>query len=418
MGRSEHTSRAAALLLVLTLALAVAAVASPRAGALAARFAVESKTGYERTLHVTVGDGGYTPFFRPGVVVWDGGSIIAGHLADPGYEFSTQTLALVPRVCDSYVSATGGAKIADMIAEGPAEVDARYDKHADLDLCVVLAGGGDFRLGRSAAYEYAAIQTYCAARRSAGFRVLVVTTLPSADPATFEPTRLAYDAMLRDGWSTFADGLVDIAADPRIGDTGDEFDAQFYQQDELHLTDAGYGVMASVAAPVLCGQPWTSERCELRLRDEAGEWGAWRPWTARSRLWLDDYQGRHVVDAEYRLDGGVPVDVSAAVFVDSVRPRPRVLRAAVARRGGKATLRYEVADAEPCGPTSTVTVAVTTASGRVLRSFARRLVPVNQPTSVAFTCTLPRGSYRWTVSARDTAGNPQLAPAVGTLKVR
>jgi len=418
MGRSTQTRRAVATLLVLIAALAVCAVASPRAGALVGRFAVESQTGYERSLRVTVGDGGFTPFFRPGVVVWDGGSIIAGHLADPGYEFSAQTLALVPRVCDSYVSATGGAKIADMIAEGPTEVDARYEKHADLDLCVVQAGGGDFRLGRSAAYVYGSVRTYCEARRAAGFRVLVVTTLPAADPPTFEATRLAYDAMLRDGWSAFADGLVDIAADPRIGDTGDEFDAQFYQADQLHLTDAGYGVMASVAAPVLCGQPWLSKRCELRLRDAAAEWGAWRPWTARSRLWLDDYQGRHVVDAEYRLDGGTPVDVSAGVFVDSVRPQPRVLRAVVARRGRKAALRYEVGDAEPCGPTSTVTVGVTTASGRVLRSFTRRLVPVNQPASVTFICTLPRGRYGWTVSARDAAGNPQLAPAVGTLRVR
>ena len=124
----------------------------------------------------------------------------------------------------------------------------------------------------------------------------------------------------------FADGLVDIAADPRIGDTGDELDGQFYLSDQLHLTNAGNAVMASVAAPVLCAQPWTSARCELRLRDAAGEWGAWRPWAAQTTLWLDDYQGEHVVEAEYRLDGGPAVPASDSVFVDSVRPEPRVLR--------------------------------------------------------------------------------------------
>ena len=52
-----------------------------------------------------------------------------------------------------------------------------------------------------------------------------------------------------------------------------------------------------------------------------------------------------------------------------------------------------------------MTITVKTASGHVVRSLHRRLVPVNAPQSVVFTCNLPKGSYRWLVSARDTAGN-------------
>ena len=127
-------------------------------------------------------------------------------------------------------------------------------------MCLVQAGGGDFRQGLTAAVVYDALRTYCLARRAAGFRVLVLTVLPSNRPETFEAGRLAFDAMLRDGWDEFADGLVDVAADHRIGDTGDEMDGQFYLEDQLHLTSAGNAVMASVAAPVLCEQPWTSAR--------------------------------------------------------------------------------------------------------------------------------------------------------------
>ena len=121
---------------------------------------------------------------------------------------------------------------------------------------------------------------------------------------TFEATRLAYDALLRSSWGEFADGLVDIAADGRIGDTGDNLDRQFYQSDAVHLTNAGNAVMASVAAPVLNAQPWLSSRCEMRLRDGAGEWGDWLPYAGARTLTSPAGEGLHVVGVEYRLDGG------------------------------------------------------------------------------------------------------------------
>ena len=418
MGHVAQSGRGIAALIVFLLAVVACAVLTPAAGALSPRFSVSDSDGYVRDVQILVGDAGYTPFFRPGVVVWDGGSIISGHGADPGYEFPVQTLAVVPRACRSYVSSTGSAKIADMLAEAPTEVDARFDPSADLNLCLVQVGGGDLRRGTTAAQVYDALRTYCLARRAAGFRVLVLTVLPSNRPETFEALRLAYDAMLRDGWRGFADGLVDIAADPRIGDTGDELDGQFYLGDQLHLTNAGNAVMASVAAPVLGAQPWTSARCEMRVRDAAGEWGQWRPWAAQTSLWLDDYQGTHVVEAEYRLDGGLAVAASSSVFVDSLRPEPYVVRNATARHGKQAKLVYRIDDEEPCGPTSSVTITVKTASGRVVKSLHRRLVAVNEPTTAVFPCNLPKGSYRWVVSARDTAGNIELTPATGLLRVR
>jgi hypothetical protein len=402
----------------LAVALCALAARAPSARALEPVFLVNAGATYARGPHVTAGDGGWAPFFRPGVVVWDGGSIIAGHPSEPAYRFPAQTLSMVPRACESFVSASAGARIAPMRAEGPTEVDARLHPEADLNVCLVLAGGGDFRAGATAAFMYESLQTYCEQRHSAGFRVIVITVLPCHRTDTFEVTRLAFNAMLRDGWSDFADGLVDLGADPRIGDTGDEYDAQFYLADQLHLTDAGNTVMASVAAPVLAAQPWLSARCELRLRDAAGAWGEWRPWSAMTSLWLGDYQGQHVVEAEYRLDGGEPVAMSDTIFLDTVRPEPRALRTASVRRGKTAVLRYRVDDAQPCGPTSTVVVELRTRSGRLLKTFVRRRVPIGWPATVSFTCTLPKGTYRWLVHARDIAGNPDVAPDEGKLVVR
>ena len=402
----------------LAVGLLAALALAPAAGALVSRFKVDDGAAYCRGLRVTTGDQGWSPFFSPAAVVWDGGSIIAGHGADPGCEFPTQTLSLVPRVCRSYLSYTGGATIADMLAEAPSEVDARYRPAADLDLCVVLAGGGDFHDGATAADVFAGLESYCTQRRAAGFRVVVLTVLPASDPVTFEATRLAYNGMVRASWETFADGLADIAADPRIGDTGDNLDRQFYGKDALHPNDAGNAVMAAVAAPVLQEQPWASARCELRIRDRAGEWGAWRPYTALNTLWLTPAEGPHVVEAEYRLDGGAAVSVSDGIFVDTVRPTPLALRDVVVRRGRVTRLPFRVDDARPCGPTCTAVVTVTTRGGRVLRTFVRRRVPIGRASAVTFTGGLARGRYRYVVAARDTAGNPQRATGSASLTVR
>jgi GDSL-like Lipase/Acylhydrolase family len=413
IGRSVQVAAGA-----VAVALLAALALTPVADALVSRFKVNDGAAYSRGLRVAAGDQGWSPFFSPAVVVWDGGSIIAGHGAGPGYDFPTQTLSLVPRVCQSHLSITGGATIADMLADAPDEVDAHYRAAGDLNLCVVLAGGGDFHDGASAASVFASLKSYCSKRRAAGFRVVVVTVLPSSDPVTFEATRLAFDGMVRASWKTFADGLADIAADPRIGDTGDNLDRQFYGQDGLHPNNAGNAVMASVAAPVLQSQPWVSAQCELRIRDAAGEWGAWRPYTALTTLWLTDSEGRHVVEAEYRLGGGAPVVASDDIFVDTVRPTPLALRNVIVRRGHLTRLPFRVDDAQPCGPTCTAVVTVTTRGGKVLRTFVRRLVPIGQASAVTFTGGLARGRYRYVVEARDTAGNPQSVAGSANLTVR
>jgi len=272
MGYLARASRRAAAAVVLSLALAVLGAVAPGAGALDARFAVVDHHGYSRSLHVSVGDDGQTPFFGPAVVVWDGGSIIAGHGADREHKFPVQTLAMVPKTCSSYVSVTGGAKIADMLAEAPAEVDARYSATADLEPLVSRSPAAvTFGAAGARTDVYASLREVLpplAARPV--FRVLVVTLLPSHRTETFEVMRLAYNAMVREGWPAFADGLVDIAADRRIGETGDEYNEQFYLNDQLHLNNVGNTVMAAVAAPVLSEQPWLSDRCELRVRDAAG----------------------------------------------------------------------------------------------------------------------------------------------------
>lgn len=110
----------------------------------------------------------------------------------------------------------------------------------------------------TAAQAVANLKAYCVARRAAGWtKIIVGTVLPrSYQPtirADFELQRKAANDLLRQQWSTFADGIFDPGADTRIGLPGDELSATYYYQGAspdlaVHLVDAGYAIVADLIA--------------------------------------------------------------------------------------------------------------------------------------------------------------------------
>ncbi|HEY5388299.1 MAG TPA: hypothetical protein VIL79_10405 [Thermoleophilia bacterium] len=409
---------AAAIACGCLLALLVAAATPAVAGALASRFSIDEGAMYSRSLSVSVGDGGWSPFFRPGVVVWDGGSIVGGNGADPAFTFPAQTLSLVPHPCTSYLSITSAALIADMLTAAPAEVDARFRADADLDLCVVHAGGGDFLKGADPAAVIEGLKAYCVGRRAAGFRVVVLSVLPRSTSSAFEAARAAYNQLLRDTWPEFADGFADIAADPRIGDAGDNLNRQFYGSDAVHPNNAGNAVMATVAAPVIDGLDWRSSGTEMRLRDPAQAWGAWQPYAAKSSFRLPGGEGIRTVEAEFRENGGPAVPVLDSIFVDTVKPTTFTGGDVTARQGRSVILAYKVKDLAPCGPTANVVVRITDSSGAVVKQLSLGRRAVNERLTTTIACWLRKGRYRYTICANDTAGNAQQVAGSAWLRVR
>jgi len=403
------------LVMAVTPGASLLTTADARAAELTSRFAIQDSRVWLRSSRVIVGDQGWSPYFRPGVVVWDGGSIVGGHGMAPGNDFSAQTLALVPRVCRSYESVTAGADIADMVVEAPAEVDARYRAGADGNVCVVHAGGSDLKSGRDPGVVFDQIRTYCAGRRDAGFAVVVVTILPRTDVPTFEAARATLNGMLRAHWREFADGLADVAADPRIGDIYDN--QRYYRADGKHPNAAGYAVMASVTAPVLIDLPWLSQAVDMRLRNAGAEWGEWRAYAALTTWWLAPGDGARRVEAEYRQGVEDPVVVGDGIKVDTVGPTTRALRSVAVRRGRQAVLAYRVLDADPHGPYATVVLRILRGD-KVVKSMVRHRRAIGDRHRQSFTCILPAGRYRWEVLARDTAGNRQSVAGSARLVVR
>lgn len=405
----------AALALVILVPQPASASAVPQTASL---FSINGQATFTRTTRVEVGDQGWSPFFSPAVLVWDGGSIIGGFSASPDLDYASQTTRLLPHPCQEYVSASGGARLAQMLAEAPTEVDARYRADADTDICLVMAGAGDIVKGNAVDAIFADVERYCLGRRAAGFRVVVVTLLPRSRPDHFESDRLALNALVRDEWPSFADGVADVAADSRIGDTSDNLDRKYYQSDGVHPTDAGYAVMAAATAPVLNALQWHSDDCEMRFSNDGAAWSDWRGYAAGMTWWLEPGDGTKTVYAEYRDGAGPTVALSDTIGLDTVPPRTYALRSVTVRRGRTAALPYIVRDAQPCGPTADVTVAVRTPSGKLVKKLLRPGRTIGVAHSAAFRCWLAKGTYRFFVYARDTAGNKQSRVGTALLTVR
>jgi len=108
---------------------------------------------------------------------------------------------------------------------------------------------------------------------------------------------------------------------------------------------------------------------------------------------------------------------SCTVNIDTRKPRPYANWSARVVRGHAATLRYYIADPRPGSPSATAVIKIRTLAGRSLKTLVVRGA-VNSSLSAHFVCWLARGSYRFTVSATDAAGNTQAASASNRLTVR
>ena len=105
------------------------------------------------------------------------------------------------------------------------------------------------------------------------------------------------------------------------------------------------------------------------------------------------------------------------VRIDTRPPQPHALWAASVARGHTVALRFSVSDPRPGSPTATATVKVRTLAGRSVKTLVVA-GPIGTSLSASFVCRLAQGSYSFTVSATDAAGNIQVATASNRLRVQ
>ena len=124
--------------------------------------------------------------------------------------------------------------------------DAFYDAGRDHNILCVLGGANDINQGANAATTYARLVTFCQARQSAGWEVVILTLTSGNFQVGYDAEREAVNVLIRANWRSFADALADQGADSRVGLLGAYAGAYF--SSDPHLNDDGYGVSAGYVA--------------------------------------------------------------------------------------------------------------------------------------------------------------------------
>lgn len=148
----------------------------------------------------------------------------------------------------------GGSTIADLNNRA-STIDSRLNDSPTQNILCVLIGTNDILIsGHSGQTTYEDYVNFCTARQLAGWKVLAFT-LPSWDNGILghETDRLSFNNSVVTNWASFADALVDLGADSDIGSGGGIVNKPLFYSDNVHLTSAGYGIIAELVNSAIVG---------------------------------------------------------------------------------------------------------------------------------------------------------------------
>jgi hypothetical protein len=129
-------------------------------------------------------------------------------------------------------------------------------------------------------------------------------------------------------------------------------------------------------------------------------------------------EGRHTLgywSADYL--GNAETPHALRIGVDTRRPTTTARKLVTVKRLKTATFRFTVRDALPSSGRATVVIRIRNAKGKVVKVLHAGSRTVNRLQTLAFTCRLKRGTYRYSVGATDLAGNVQSKAGSGKLRV-
>jgi lysophospholipase L1-like esterase len=189
------------------------------------------------------------PQQQQNVYVTDGDSLTQGIASRYLQSYPWYMERLLPRAPLVYNSSWAAKTIGGsdgLISRYETFTSKLYDPLARRNVISLFGGTNDLQNGTNDKDLIQLIRQYASAARKTGFKVIVSTIIPRG---TFNPkmegNRKSTNEMLRGHWSEFADGLVDLAANPAFNDPAALTNVNLYVEDRVHLTDLGNQIIAN-----------------------------------------------------------------------------------------------------------------------------------------------------------------------------
>lgn len=187
-------------------------------------------------------------------IVCDGNSLTRGYGAGGANSYPTQLKALMSTAYTIINRGVDSQTTDQMETDAATQIDYWLDIFPSNSILIAWEGSNDIQFGASLATAQSRWNTYFASRVSAGWasngcKLVACTVIPRGDStAPKNVIRDDFNAWLRTNYSTYATHLVDLAADSRLQDTGN---TTYFDADTIHLTTAGYAVVAELVHAAL-----------------------------------------------------------------------------------------------------------------------------------------------------------------------
>lgn len=183
-------------------------------------------------------------------VILDGNSLTQGQGASvPGVTSYPGVLraslgALGYQTRDVHDSGHGGDKTQQLVDEFATGIAPFFDPLFERTAVVMFEVRNSTVDGKTAAQILASYQAYGAACHAAGMKLVACTAPPTDGDAVGQGVAGAANALIRANWQSFADAFVDLELVPQLTPAGSLANPTYYS-DGVHLTDAGYALVAS-----------------------------------------------------------------------------------------------------------------------------------------------------------------------------
>lgn len=166
-------------------------------------------------------------------IVADGNSLTTTQ--GGGLSYPSQLIALEPLHSNGSTMlnyAVGGQTTPQMISDAASQIDPQYDPGRARNILLAWEIRNDLVLNEpSIETAYNTFKSYCLARKSAGWEVYVGTMIQSywghfrgddteSGYIAFNEELNTINGMIRSNWKTFANGVMDFAANPLLFGTG------------------------------------------------------------------------------------------------------------------------------------------------------------------------------------------------------